>query len=202
MNSTVKEILAARSKLIQEMHDLTKNDGSWNSKDPAAAAEASKRWHELNAQQENMKRQADAIAATEKLQEEQLRVAAPPQPQVESPEALATRNEVAVSDVEKRYHEIAADSEYRAGFLHWVRSGEQSAKFQTMCRELRTYSALNTGSSSAGETLIPVGFQRELEIVMKAYGGMRRNCRIVPTSTGNPLHWPAVDDTANQGRFV
>lgn len=54
----------------------------------------------------------------------------------------------------------------------------------------------NTGTGSGGYT-IPIGFQAELEIAMKEYGGMYANSRILKTSSGNTLQWPMVNDTAN-----
>jgi HK97 family phage major capsid protein len=53
-----------------------------------------------------------------------------------------------------------------------------------------------------GEFVVPVGFQKELEIKLKAYGGMRNVCRVINTSTGNPLQWPTMDDTANDGEWL
>ena len=199
MTEASKRLRQERNKLIQEMHDLTKNDGSWNT--TAAGAEAKKRWDDLNQRQEALKSQIAAIEETEKLSKEMNSIVTPPNPQVAT-DPLAQRAEEAMSTQEKRVRQILEDKDYRSDFLSWVRTGVASARFQSMANEVRTYTALNTGTGSQGEYTIPIGFQRELEIVMKAYGGMRRNSRVVPTSTGNALHWPGADDTANQGRWL
>jgi HK97 family phage major capsid protein len=56
-----------------------------------------------------------------------------------------------------------------------------------------------TITTTGGGYLIPQGFQAELDRAMKAYGGVRSIARILPTSGGNPLPWPNVDDTGNTG---
>ena len=196
---TAQELRQQRGKLVQEMHDLTKNDATWNAKSEAGKFEAQERWAELNGKQEALKRQIEAIEASEKLSAEMEAVKVPPQPQIES--AISERGDI-FTEAQTRALAIISDEEYRKGFVDFVRTGSRSEKFGKLAKEARTYAGLSTGSATAGETLIPVGFQRELEETMKMYGGMRRNCRIVPTSTGNALHWPTVDDTANQGRFI
>lgn len=55
----------------------------------------------------------------------------------------------------------------------------------------------STTDGSGGYT-IPQGFQNELEIAMKAFGGMYSVSRILKTSSGNPLDWPSINDTANR----
>ena len=55
----------------------------------------------------------------------------------------------------------------------------------------------STTDGSGGYT-IPQGFQAELEKAMKAFGGMYEVSRILRTSSGNPLDWPMVNDTANR----
>lgn len=55
----------------------------------------------------------------------------------------------------------------------------------------------STTDGSGGYT-IPQGFQAELEKALKAYGGMYEVSRILRTSSGNPLDWPMVNDTANR----
>jgi HK97 family phage major capsid protein len=49
---------------------------------------------------------------------------------------------------------------------------------------------------------VPIGFQREIETKLISFGGIRRNSRVLNTSTGNVLNWPTEDDTANVGNWV
>lgn len=62
--------------------------------------------------------------------------------------------------------------------------------------------AAQTVTTSGGGYLIPQGFQNELDIALKAFGGMRQACRTLTTATGNPLMWPTLDDTSNTGRLL
>lgn len=200
MTEASKALRGQRSKLIQEMHDLTQNSGAWNARNAQGKSEAQERWNTLNGQQEELKRQYEAIESTEELRQQMGELQNPPNPQLGTDPL--SRAEAAVSEGDKRVLQILDSKDYRSGFMQWVRTGVTSRAFADMAREVRTYTALNSGTGSQGEYTIPVGFQRELETKMKAYGGMRRNSRIVPTSTGNPLDWPTVDDTANQGRWL
>jgi HK97 family phage major capsid protein len=66
--------------------------------------------------------------------------------------------------------------------------------------ELRTYSPMS--DAVQGAFLVPQGFQYELEQALKAYGGMFKVARILPTPTGNTLLWPTSNDTAVLGEQV
>ncbi len=57
---------------------------------------------------------------------------------------------------------------------------------------------LSVGTNASGGYTIPEGFVRSLEHNMLAYGGMLQVASILRTSSGNDLHWPTVDDTANE----
>lgn len=68
--------------------------------------------------------------------------------------------------------------------------------------EYRTYSPMAEGTPSSGGYFVPAGFQYELEIALKQWGGMRECARIVETSTGNPLPWPTSNDTSVTGELI
>jgi HK97 family phage major capsid protein len=59
----------------------------------------------------------------------------------------------------------------------------------------------STTDGSGGYT-IPQGFSNELEIAMKAYGGMLQASRIWRTASGNVVDWPKVNDTSNRGYLL
>jgi HK97 family phage major capsid protein len=69
-------------------------------------------------------------------------------------------------------------------------------------QEMRLYSGLGDAAGAQGVTLVPIGFQKELETRMRAIGGIRQISKIVTTATGNILHWPTQDDTGNIGHWV
>jgi HK97 family phage major capsid protein len=198
MNPRVKELRQQRAAIVQEMHDLTEKT--------SFTAEAQARWSTLDEQQKGLEAQIKTLERQDQLNREMRTVQNPPhiQPGAASPEDPAARNttETATDTAARRANEVRGSTEYRNEFLSWVRTGRASTRFDAMQAEVRTYNAMNTTDGPSGEYTIPIGFQRELEKIMKAYGGMRRNARVVPTSTGNPLHWPTVDDTSNIGQFL
>jgi len=55
----------------------------------------------------------------------------------------------------------------------------------------------STTDGSGGYT-IPQGFQAELEKAVLAFGGMFEAARTWNTTTGNPVDWPTINDTANE----
>jgi HK97 family phage major capsid protein len=63
---------------------------------------------------------------------------------------------------------------------------------------------VNTQSTSdgSGGYTISLGFQRELEKAMLAFGGMLEVSRIWKTNKGNPYKWPKVDDTGNRAYLI
>lgn len=62
--------------------------------------------------------------------------------------------------------------------------------------------AQGEGTSAAGGYLVPPGFRTKLVEVMKAYGGLAAEVDDFSTTTGNPLEYPTIDDTANQGNLT
>lgn len=59
----------------------------------------------------------------------------------------------------------------------------------------------DTTAGSGGYT-IPTGFQAELERAMLAFGGIQQVARIWRTTSGNVVHWPKVNDTANRAYLL
>lgn len=200
MTQQSKELRQQRNKLIQEMHDLTEKSGF--------PEEAQKRWKELDGQQKAIDAQVRAIEETAKLEEEMRKINAPPQAQPGvTPENRGPQPGAETAD--KAFRAKLESKEYRTAFFNWFRFGnndmnqsERSLLHQTSI-EARTYAGLSTSTSGdAAGYVIPIGFQRELETKMKAYGRMLDNVRTLTTSTGNILDWPTVDDTANSGEYV
>jgi HK97 family phage major capsid protein len=211
MNPKVKELRQKRAAIVQEMHDLTEKTGF--------PAEAQKRYKELDAEQQGLNMQYEAIERQENLNEE-MRAIVPPapgsQPIVDPANGgqrtlTAVSNEAEtrefVSEDHKKFFELRNSQEYRKAFWKYTR-GRKDAKpdsilDECLALEARTYAGLgDAGSGTDGYYLVPIGFQRELEKRLISFGGMRRNCRVLNTSTGNVLNWPTADDTANVGNWV
>ncbi len=201
MTERSKALRADRDKLIQEMHDYTEVTGF--------PAEAQTEFNKRDGQQKALEAQIRAIESTEQLQQEMRAVTAPPQAQPGA-ETLGNRQQATTpEEISKRVREKLESPEYRSSFMEWARRGDNRCSrssidvLENINQEARTYSGLNTSTSGdAGGYVVPIGFQRELEIKMKAWGRMRENCRILTTSTGNTLDWPTMDDTSNSGEFV
>jgi len=59
-----------------------------------------------------------------------------------------------------------------------------------------------TTTDSLGGYLVPEGFGDEIIMTMKHYSGMLQASNIYRTSTGNPVPFPTLDDTANTGALI
>lgn len=183
------ELRQQRSKLVAEMHSLTEST--------SFAGEAEARWNKLDAEQKELLSQVEKLESSEKLVAE---MSATNHVERVQPGA-ETRTDV--TPQEQRYakfREIRGSEAYAKSFDRWLRTGRKDSTF-TQAEELRTYAGLDA-QSGVGENIIPIGFQKELETKLKAYGGMRNVCRVINTSTGNTLDWPTMDDTSNTGEWL
>ena len=59
-----------------------------------------------------------------------------------------------------------------------------------------------TQTDNKGGYLVPDSFSGQVERAMLAFGGVRAVASSFRTTGGNPLPWPTVNDTANQGRTL
>jgi HK97 family phage major capsid protein len=213
------ELRRQRAAIVNEMQDLTKNSGAWNANGNGARSAAQNKWHDLDAQQKSLERDIYRAEADE-LGEQMRHVTPPPQ----GPEGRITGTdgwpafERRSKPQQEQYSEnrsllpFAKDlesAEYRTAFDRYLRGGTDALNSQQrnmltdLTAEVRTYSGLSTSTSgdAAGYT-IPIAFQRELEVRLKFYGGMRKVCRVLATSAGNILDWPAMDDTSATGEWL
>lgn len=143
------------------------------------------RWKELDTKQEGLRLQIEAQERTETINREMeaVRHADRPNPT----EALATAKTPAA-----RALALRSTESYRTEFDGWLRNERKESPAMIEARAL----------VAASSTLVPQGFEDELIVKRKAWGGMLRLCRTINTSTGNPLPWPNADDTANTGEWL
>lgn len=80
-------------------------------------------------------------------------------------------------------------------FTHFLRTGQPNSDLI----ELR---AQSEGTGTAGGYLVPDGFRDKLVERRKAFGGLANVVEEITTTSGNPLEWPTIDDTANTGAIV
>ncbi len=94
----------------------------------------------------------------------------------------------------------AAAEDGSAGFRAYLRSGDPNQDL-VLGGGLETRAQSET-IGSAGGYLVPDGFRGKIVERMVAFGGLEAQAEIVSTSTGQPLPWPTLDDTANSGEIV
>ena len=163
---------AERKQIAETMRSLL------NSTSPNAAEQ----WHKLDEAQEELRKKIEAIEtdgierdlSTTKIDRQRPN----PNSGYEDQRSLTPQEEVRSS------------LEYRKAFETFIRTGKES------------YETRALSSTGDGETLIPIQFQKELEVKLKSYSGMRQACRIIQTATGANLTWPTVDDTGNTGEIL
>jgi HK97 family phage major capsid protein len=78
---------------------------------------------------------------------------------------------------------------HKAAFRSYLVTGDAS--------ELRTYGPMS--DAAQGAYIVPQGFRTELEVALKAFGGVRKVARQISTATGNSLSWPTVTDVTVVG---
>ena len=90
------------------------------------------------------------------------------------------------------------DDGLEKAFEAYLRTGQANADIA----ELRVTNAQGAGTDPAGGYTVPQGFRQKLVDVMKAYGGLAAAVESFPTDTGNPVEYPTLDDTANEGTIT
>jgi HK97 family phage major capsid protein len=116
--------------------------------------------------------------------------------------AVAIRSEqIAARDLAYRSAAIpgltttVADDGLERAFEAYLRTGQAN---QDMT-ELRD---LNIGTPADGGYTVPDGFRQKLVEVRKAFGGLAEHADSFSTTTGQPLEYPTLDDTANVGAIT
>ena len=89
-------------------------------------------------------------------------------------------------------------------FEKYLRKGKDGLSYEEN-RSLETRAIGDsplTVTTTAGGHTIPQGFQAELIVALKAYGGVRTVARELNTPAGNDIPWPTMDDTSNTGELL
>lgn len=196
MSQASIELRQKRAAIAQQMADLTTDTGKWNARGDNAKSEAQTRYDALDAEQKSLETQITAMEASAKLVAEMNESRSGHKETAQPGQEIEGRLSPQSSVTEKR-----SSKEYNSAFDKFVRSAGR--EIAPILNEIRTYAGLEAAVGHGdGEYVVPVGFQKELEIKLKAYGGMRNVCRTLNTSTGNPLQYPTMDDTANDGEWL
>lgn len=84
------------------------------------------------------------------------------------------------------------DDTLERAFDSYIRTGRENADLV----ELR---AQGTSPDTAGGFLVPETMRNKIVDRLKAFGGLATAVEEIVTSSGEPLRWPTLDDTANAG---
>lgn len=128
---------------------------------------------------------------------------------------------------EERERQLAADPNFRGGdpsdpadgpdggeqdryeraFWNWAKRGMNRLpdNEQRLLEERQVdldERAQGTTPDSAGGYLVPEGFINQIQEALKAFGGVRDFAEVMPTTTGQDIPWPKMDDTGNKGQRV
>ena len=177
-----------RAAIVQNMHDATEVSGF--------PQEAQDRWNVLDKEQKSLETQINSMEATDKLSSELAESRTAHKETAQPGQDVDSRISPAGKSDEKR-----ASKEYNSAFDNMIRSAGHT--IAPVLEEVRTYAGLESlVGGGNGEYVVPVGFQKQLEIKLKQHGGMRQVCRVLNTSTGQPLQYPTMDDTSNSGEWL
>lgn len=83
-----------------------------------------------------------------------------------------------------------------AAFDHYLRTGDRASVAGVL------KAAQTEGTTTEGGYTVPPGFRQKLTEIKKRFGGIASVAESFATTTGNPIEWPTLDDTANEGGVV
>ena len=122
----------------------------------------------------------------------------------------AVRDDMAGERGVSRDENDTDEKRYAVAFESWFRRGEKglSAEQRAVLDSGHGLSTTGGEPGTAGSTgydagyLIPQGFWQNLQIALKAYGGLLSRARVVQTDSGQPMPWPTVDPTGVIGSYI
>lgn len=95
----------------------------------------------------------------------------------------------------KRVATSSKDDTITRAFDHYLRTGQVNQDIM----ELR---AQGEGVGSEGGFMVPNEFRQKLVDRMVAFGGFAPEAENITTSTGSPMEFPSLDDTASEGEII
>lgn len=121
----------------------------------------------------------------------------------------AARTEVAETRGVSRDEHDSEEKRYEEAYVKWFRRGIGGLDAEQRTT-LDSGHGLNTapGAPAAGSVgynggyLVPQSYWHNLQIALKAYGGILERCNILQTDTGAPMPWPTVDPTGVVGSYI
>lgn len=117
-----------------------------------------------------------------------------PQAQHESLLNAATR------DPSKQGDESKALRAFLAGGISNMAEADRARMMARQTPDIRN--AMSSATPTEGGFTVAIEYQKSLEIVMKAFGGMRNVATAIRTATGATMNFPTTDPTAEVGEIV
>lgn len=85
----------------------------------------------------------------------------------------------------------------------WLRNGFSGLSNEDMEHiRSRPRGDMSAGDAAKGGYTVPRDFAAQLLERLKAYGDVRSIAQVIQTDGGNPIDWPTVDETAEEGEIV
>ncbi|MEG3640672.1 phage major capsid protein [Magnetococcus sp. PR-3] len=189
MPSAIEEIREKRANLITqagELLDGAGEEGTLTEESQARFDEMMEDADKLLKKAENIERHNDAQKSLENRKYER-----------------AGREDITPGEAEQRGEvESSAFRNWAAGGIGNLTDDEREYMHNRQRNLSAEQRALTTGTGSAGGFLIPEGFHNQLEVAMKAFGGMRTVATSMRTVTGNEIPMPTANDTGNKGAIL
>lgn len=111
-----------------------------------------------------------------------------------------------------RDNKDSAEKRYQDAYVSWFKGGvngltaEEREIFNGANTEYRAGAALGTvaaaGSDGSAGFLVPQGFWDNLQVALKAYGGLLNLANVIKTDSGAPMPWPTTDPTGQLGIYL
>lgn len=154
---------------------------------------------EISAKVEEIYAEIERIDAKIELLEKQARIDAEAGADEAGQEAHARAEAEATPEQRER---MGAYNKAFKNFLVYGERGISSEEAKILHTGIQAAQSGQQSNGSQGGYLVPTGWGGQLLEALKSFGGMRDVARIIQTSNGNPIPWPTVDETNEEGEIV
>jgi len=208
----LREKLARLSADMHAILDVAKADNN-----RGLTSDERTKWHALQEEYNNVEKDIEIAEATEKISNAlgapaspAAAAARPGQPQIAEFTVEQMRDMFSLKPAQVREREkLYAANPYERAFHNYLRQGMQhegasgiSSDDRNLLTQITVQNAQSGTVGSQGGYLIPQGFSDNLMEAMKWFGGIDGVVGEFPTSTGNQVPWPTINDTTNKGRIL
>ena len=222
-----KELLEKRGEIAKQIKDLAELA---NGEARDFTPEEAEKWAKLDEGYNAHTRDLNRILMVEKIDAD-MQQPVPQTQEKRTPGRGNVDHRPDPDDSEERGGDDPTDEDRALALQSWFRAGtegeiELTPRHKMACRKTRfdpnkktfrfrlhgTYRDvkrayaekrdLSINLPTAGSYLIPEGFIANLERAMLEFGGMRQVADVMRTTSGEPMPWPTVNDTSNEGVLI